>query len=93
MTAILGLAIEPLSTISQAAASLPSAVGAPTTRSPDATKLAERIVKHLFNYLSGFGNVVGPQTMVPMSVVMKWYESFLAKIRAGGAGFLEREQE
>jgi hypothetical protein len=30
--------------------------------------------------------------MIPMAVVARWYESFLAKVRAGGIGFLEREE-
>lgn len=95
VTAILGLAVEPLSSISATLSALPSAVSSASRASaaPDATLLAERIVKHLFNYLSGFGEVVGPQSVVPMGVVVRWYESFLGKVRAGGMGFLEREQE
>lgn len=52
---------------------------------------AERIVKHLFNYISGFvsGGMVTPETAVPMSVIAKWYEAFMAKVKAGGVGFLE----
>lgn len=52
-------------------------------------------MKHLFNYLSGFsggGAMMSPQTMVPMNVVAKWYESFLNKIKAGGLDFLERDE-
>ena len=58
----------------------------------DPTVLAERIVKHLFNYVSGFtgGSGMSPDVAVPMSVIAKWHESFMGKIRAGGVGFLER---
>jgi hypothetical protein len=58
----------------------------------DPTLLAERIVKHLFNYVSGFvgGSGVTPEVAVPMSIIAKWYESFMGKVRAGGIGFLER---
>jgi hypothetical protein len=52
-------------------------------------------VKHLFNYISGFtggsGGMMSPQAMIPMGVIAKWYESFLNKIKAGGVGFLERD--
>jgi hypothetical protein len=33
---------------------------------------------------------MSPDVAVPMSVIAKWYESFMGKIRAGGVGFLER---
>jgi Protein of unknown function (DUF775) len=74
--------------------SLPSAV-AKSGPDPmkDPTLLAERIVKHLFNYVSGFvggGGGVTPESAVPMSIIAKWYESFMSKVRAGGVGFLER---
>lgn len=58
----------------------------------DPTVLAERIVKHLLNYLSSFlGNCSSAEVMVPMDLIARWYESFLAKIKAGGTGFLERD--
>ncbi|TFK31333.1 hypothetical protein BDQ12DRAFT_729652 [Crucibulum laeve] len=93
VTAILGFAIEPLAAIANQMSSLPSALSRP---GPDLTKdpaaLAERIVKHLFNYVSGFvGSAgVGPDVTVPMSIIARWYEQFSGKLRAGGVGFLER---
>jgi len=95
VTAILGLSIEPLQQIQYQMASLTSGSGTMTSTKPDLAKdptfLAERIVKHLFNYISGFlGDGLGPDVMVPMALVAKWYESFLGKVRAGGVGFLER---
>lgn len=93
VTAILGLAIEPLPQIQSQLTQLPSAVARTSTIAQDPTLLAERIVKHLFNYLSGFvgdSGGVTPELAVPMSIVIKWYESFMGKVRAGGVGFLER---
>lgn len=58
----------------------------------DPTVMAERIVKHLFNYVAGFvggSGGVTPELAVPMSLIAKWYEGFMAKVRAGGLGFLE----
>ncbi|KAJ7481833.1 hypothetical protein FB451DRAFT_1237291 [Mycena latifolia] len=93
-TAVLGLSIEPLTLI---AAQLPSS-GTVAKAEPqplrDPTLLAERIVKHLFNYVSGFtGGGVGPDVAVPMALVAKWYESFIGKVRNGGVGFLERGED
>ncbi|KAJ7443926.1 hypothetical protein B0H11DRAFT_2090232 [Mycena galericulata] len=95
VTAILGLAVEPLPDIAAQLA------GAGALARPDAgvgglmrdpTLLAERVVKHLFNYVSGFtGGGVGPDVAVPMTLIVKWYESFVGKVRNGGIGFLERE--
>jgi len=71
--------------------------GAISKPGPDATLLAERIVKNLFNYVSGFvpGGGVGMVTadsVVPMGVIAKWYEKFLSKVKAGGVAFLESEE-
>ena len=93
VTATLGLSIEPLTEIQSQMQTLPSALTKPgVDLMRDPTVLAERIVKHLFNYVSGFtgGSGMSPDVAVPMSVIAKWYESFMGKIRAGGVGFLER---
>ncbi len=54
--------------------------------------LAERVVKHLINYISGFasGGAVNSNTMIPMNLIERWYEVFIGKLKAGGPGFLER---
>ncbi|KAF9495256.1 DUF775-domain-containing protein [Pleurotus eryngii] len=97
VVAILGLAIEPLDQIQVQVSGLPttivkSAIAQDATR--DATLMAERVVKHLFNYLSSFvGSGPGgfaPDVLVPMGMIAKWYDSFLSKVKAGGIGFLER---
>ena len=50
-------------------------------------------MKHLINYISSFlGGGVGPEVMLPMGIIVKWYESFSSKVKAGGIGFLEREE-
>lgn len=98
VTAVLGLSIEPLSQIAAQVQSLPSSLvkpGLDLTRDP--TLLAEKIVKHLFNYISGFNGgggsgMMSPQAMIPMGVIAKWYENFLNKVKAGGVGFLERDE-
>ena len=93
-TAILGIAIEPLPTIEAELASLPSAVARPNTPLPDATLLAERIVKHLFNYISGFmgGGPITPESVVPMAMIAKWYDVFVGKVRNTGIGFLDNQE-
>ncbi|KAH9917986.1 DUF775-domain-containing protein [Fomitopsis serialis] len=94
VTAILGIAIEPLSTIEAEMAALPNAVARPANAQPDATLLAERIVKHLFNYVSGFmgGGRVTPESVVPMAMIAKWYEIFVGKVRNTGIGFLDNQE-
>ncbi|KAH0581069.1 hypothetical protein H2248_012203 [Termitomyces sp. 'cryptogamus'] len=94
VTAVLGLAIEPLVQIQSELAALPQPLTKPMSNpAQDATLLAERIVKHLFNYISGFvGGSVTLDLSIPMSVFAKWYEIFLGKVKAGGVGFLERTE-
>jgi len=91
VTAILGLSIEPLPQITLQVQSLPSSLVKPgVDLTKDPTMLAERIVKHLFNYISGFtggGGMMSPEAMIPMGVIARWYENFLNKVKAGGVGF------
>ncbi|KAK2460871.1 hypothetical protein APHAL10511_007341 [Amanita phalloides] len=93
-TAILGLAIEPLVQIQQA---IPTTIVKAAAPDPmkDSAILAERVVKHLFNYLNSFigdSRVAGVDIAVPMSVLAKWYENFLTKLKTTGTGFLERDE-
>ncbi|EIM87588.1 DUF775-domain-containing protein [Stereum hirsutum FP-91666 SS1] len=106
VTAILGFSVEPLDQIAMHMSILPSSTAgsasAPNQPSSlvkpiDPTVIAEKIVKHLFNYVSGFisgsgSGIVGPDSVVPMGLIAKWYESFLGKIKAGGMGFLDRQE-
>jgi len=92
VTAVLGFAIEPLTSILAQMATLPTAVAKPQQSAlSDTTLLAEKIVKHLFNYVSGFvsGSGITPESAVPMGIIARWYESFIGKVKAGGVGFLE----
>ncbi|KAJ7165140.1 DUF775-domain-containing protein, partial [Mycena filopes] len=96
ITAILGLSVEPLADIAtQLAALNMTAVTKAQPPAADPTLLAERVVKNLFNYVSGFtgggGVGVGPDVAVPMGLIVKWYENFVGKVRNGGVGFLERD--
>ncbi|KAK7449229.1 hypothetical protein VKT23_013374 [Stygiomarasmius scandens] len=95
VTAILGLSVEPLDQIQMQIASLPSSIAKPNQDpSRDPTVLAEKIVKNLFNYLSGFtgGGAMSPEVAIPMGLVVKWYEGFMSKVRNSGIAFLEREE-
>lgn len=96
VTAILGIAIEPLSQISSTLPdpSNPHGSGsmAVATRTSDPGHLAERVVKHLFNFVSSFvgAGTVDENTLVPMSVIVRWYEGFKIKLENMGPGFLDR---
>lgn len=106
VTAILGFAVEPLEAVAAQMASLPAttinstlnattmSVSSAVTKQLDAAALAERIARHLLNYVSGFvpSGGMGPESMVPMGVIAKWYENVVSKLKAGGAAFLEREE-
>ncbi|KAI6025997.1 DUF775-domain-containing protein [Pisolithus marmoratus] len=102
VTAILGLAIEPLETIAAQMAALPTqtinstlnALSSSVTRQLDPTILAERVAKHLFNYVSGFAGMenIGPDSLIPVGLIARWYESFTNKLRTVGAGFLEKSE-
>ncbi|KAI0061140.1 DUF775-domain-containing protein [Artomyces pyxidatus] len=98
VTAILGLSIEPLEQIMAQVGALPSAVAKPAPPPMDPTLLAEKIVKHMFNYISGFvtgsgsGAAITPESMVPMALIARWYDSFLSKARASGIGFLDQQE-
>ncbi|KAG1743752.1 DUF775-domain-containing protein [Suillus paluster] len=111
VTAVLGFALEPLEAIAAQLASLPqvqaqSAMNITPGSTPmsslasipkpaDPSALAEKIAKHLFNYIAGFvpaGTNVGPDSTVPMGIIARWYETFMGKVRAGGVGFLDRSE-
>ncbi len=96
VTAVLGISIEPLPQILEQSNALPSAMSRPVPGPSDGAALAEKIVKHLFNYISGFvsgsGTSLSPDSMVPMGLIARWYESFLSKVRVGGVGFLDRQE-
>lgn len=95
MTAVLGLSIEPLTDI-QTQLSLLVSTGSVIAPTPDATALAEKMAKHLLNYLSGFtadaGGGVTPESFVQLRTVTRWYQSFITKIKAGGVSFLDNQE-
>jgi len=96
VTAILGLSIETVDQVQAQMLTLNSTLDKST---PDLTKdpvlLASRVVSHFFNYVSSFVDASGtmaPNVMVPVSIINKWYDIFLHKVKAGGVGFLERNE-
>jgi len=95
VTAILGISIEPLVDIQRQMSSLSSSlvrVEPQNTPAQSPVALAEKIARHLFNYLSSFADAHGtPVNNAQLNAVTRWYESFLAKLRAGGTGFLENQ--
>jgi len=96
VTAVLGISIEPLPQILGQVSAPPSAISKPAPTPSDGVILAEKIVKHMLNYISGFvsgsGTSLSQESMVPMSLIARWYDSFLSKIRAGGIGFLDKQE-
>ncbi|KAL4072164.1 hypothetical protein V8B97DRAFT_1508154 [Scleroderma yunnanense] len=106
ITAILGFSIEPLETVVAQMATLPgnsinstlnaavaSASSSLARSSIDLNALAEKVARHLFNYVSGFaGQNIGPDSVIPMSVIARWYDNFTSKLKAGGAAFLDRAE-
>ncbi|KAJ7230864.1 hypothetical protein B0H12DRAFT_1029819 [Mycena haematopus] len=92
VTALLGLAMEPLPVIATQLADLNAVAVIKPDALRDPTLLAERVVKNLFNYIAGFlpSDGAGADVAVPMNLIVKWYENFVGKVRNGGVGFLER---
>jgi len=106
VTATLGIAIEPIEAVESQIASLqtsqtsqPSstslalarpASSSSSSRLSDPAYLVERILTHLFNYLSSFAAPGTTQGVVELATIQRWYEMFVNKVRAGGVGFLER---
>ncbi|CUA67751.1 hypothetical protein RSOLAG22IIIB_03178 [Rhizoctonia solani] len=104
VTAILGIAVEPIQAVeAQIHANTTGQVGQSADNRlikpgpqglADPTVLAERIVKHMFTYLSSFLSDPGslsPDTVVPLNIIRRWYDNFLTKIRSGGVSFLENQ--
>ncbi|KAF8605453.1 DUF775-domain-containing protein [Ceratobasidium sp. AG-I] len=103
VTAILGIAVEPIQVV-EAQISANSANTSQSTDNrlvkaaagglSDPAILAEKIVKHMFTYLSSFiadPRSMSPDTVVPLNIIRKWYDNFLIKVRSGGVGFLENQ--
>ncbi|KAK8861226.1 hypothetical protein IAR55_002045 [Kwoniella newhampshirensis] len=98
----LGIEIAPLPQLEIIAQSLASssttrggeAKGGQLVKNVDVGKVAEKVIKNLFNYLHSFGGEIKltPETPIPLSVFQQWYTNFTRKIENDkGAGFLDRE--
>ncbi|CEL63781.1 Protein OPI10 homolog OS=Schizosaccharomyces pombe (strain 972 / ATCC 24843) GN=SPBC21H7,06c PE=3 SV=1 [Rhizoctonia solani AG-1 IB] len=105
VTAVLGIAVEPIQVVeAQINANSTARAGQANDNQlvksapqglTDPTVLAERVVKHMFTYLSSFVSDPGslsPDTVVPLNVIRRWYDSFLTKVRSGGISFLENQE-
>jgi len=59
----------------------------------DPTYLAQKIIQHLFNFLSSFSSSSTPSgsVLIQMADLRSWYEKLVAKIKNGGTAFLDRE--
>lgn len=91
ITAVLGFSVEPLAQIQPQIATLSSAAPTSAQGTDSAVWMADRVAKHLYNYVSGFvDGGVRQDTQIPLNVIGRWYESFMGKVKAGGTGFLER---
>lgn len=97
VTAMLGFSIEPLHQIQPQIDAIHGSSSSVTTLAKPSlasnpTLLAEKIVRHLLNYITSYtGSAPGSQTAVPMSMISKWYESLTSKIKNSGIGFLEKD--
>ncbi|KAK4689194.1 protein Hikeshi, partial [Tremellales sp. Uapishka_1] len=94
--ATLGIEIAPLGQLEALQATIASSSGKEVVRggNQDIGKIAEKVVKNLFNYLHSFGGDVTltPETPIPLSVFQQWYTNFTRKIENDkGASFLERD--
>ncbi|ADV20770.1 Conserved hypothetical protein [Cryptococcus gattii WM276] len=103
----LGIEIAPLPHLEAIAAGLSQSASAPGAGAPDGDgkgkelvksvdvgKVAEKVVRNLFNFLHSFGGegALRPDTQIPLSVFQQWYTNFTRKIENDkGASFLDRE--
>ncbi len=86
--ATLGVSIETIDIVQAQIATLPVHQAGTQTEGVDPANIAERIARHLLNHLSSFEVSVGPQTMVPIGVIQRWYENLQGKLKAGGISVL-----
>ncbi|KAK1920899.1 hypothetical protein DB88DRAFT_519567 [Papiliotrema laurentii] len=91
----LGIEIAPLPQLEALQAQIsPEGKGKEVAQRVEVGKVAEKVVKNLFNYLHSFGGDVKltPETPIPLSVFQHWYNNFTRKIENDkGASFLDRE--
>ncbi|OCF78167.1 hypothetical protein I204_00104 [Kwoniella mangroviensis CBS 8886] len=95
----LGIEIAPLAQLEHIAAQIAgegagAGKGGELVKKVEVGKVAEKVVKNLFNYLHSFGGEIKltPETPIPLSVFQQWYTNFTRKIENDkGAAFLDRE--
>lgn len=93
--ALIGISVEPIDAVLAQCATLnsSSAKTSAVSKPVDATLMAERVAKNLFNYLSSFASGSGPDSTVTLGAITKWYEYFMSKVKTTGLGFLETSNE
>jgi hypothetical protein len=101
VTITLGISIEPIALIEQQLASLrsksntgslgttPAPLTTITKPTPPTTLIAQRILKHLFNFLSSFTT---PDGMIEVKAFQAWWEKFQARLNQDPS-FLERAED
>ncbi|WVO12418.1 hypothetical protein L204_100017 [Cryptococcus depauperatus] len=93
----LGIEVAPLTQLEVMQAELNAnskEAGKELVKGVDVGKVAEKVVRHLFNFLHSFGGEgqLTPDTQIPLSFFQQWYTNFTRKIENDkGAGFLDRE--
>ncbi|WVQ82307.1 hypothetical protein IAT38_004435 [Cryptococcus sp. DSM 104549] len=93
----LGIEVAPLGQLQQMEEARKAAAevkGKALVKNVDVGKVAEKVVRNLFNFLHSFGGEqsLTPDTQIPLSVFQQWYSNFTRKIENDkGASFLDRE--
>lgn len=87
----LGLSVEPIANVEQQMLQLKSQQqSSATSKSGPSTKvLAQRIIQHAFNFISGFSGSVGGQEVVPLKSFQDWWTKFERRIE-NDPSFLEK---
>lgn len=94
--AVVGISIQPLDAVFSQISTLPLPAGPDTLLPgrfnpqllPDPAQLAQKIVQHLFNFLSSFESV-GDGVFVRLADLERWYDRFIQKIKNQGLQFLD----
>ncbi|KAL1410285.1 hypothetical protein Q8F55_004291 [Vanrija albida] len=89
----LGIEIAPLEQVEAVQVGIKPVQGKEVAARVDVGKVADKVVKNLFNFLHSFGEgPLTPDTPIPLSVFQRWYDNFVRKIENDrGAAFLDRQ--
>ena len=94
-TVNLGISVEPMQNIEQQMIQLQNERQSNSTAlvkaGPTTKVLAQRIIKHAFNFISGFSGTIAGQEVVPLKSFQDWWTKFERRID-NDPSFLEREE-